>query len=146
MRTIADILDERTLFHADSSQSVRDVAKQMSDLHIGAIAVLSDGKLVGIFSERDVLTRVVAEGRDPDGTPVSTVMTRELIAADPSEDVQSALQKMQERQCRHLPVVDAGNLVGMISIRDLLQIEAGASKERARFLSELVTYSPDYDS
>jgi CBS domain-containing protein len=146
MRTIADILDERTLFHADSSQSVRDVAKQMSDLHIGAIAVLSDGKLVGIFSERDVLTRVVAEGRDPDGTPVSTVMTKELIAADPSEDVQSALQKMQERQCRHLPVVDAGNLVGMISIRDLLQIEAGASKERARFLSELVTYSPDYDS
>jgi CBS domain-containing protein len=146
MRTIADILDERTLFHADSSQSVRDVAKQMSDLHIGAIAVLSDGKLVGIFSERDVLTRVVAEGRDPDGTPVSTVMTKELIAADPSDDVQSALQKMQERQCRHLPVVDAGNLVGMISIRDLLQIEAGASKERARFLSELVTYSPDYDS
>jgi CBS domain-containing protein len=146
MRTIADILEERTLFHADSSQSVRDVAKQMSDLHIGAIAVLSDGKLVGIFSERDVLTRVVAEGRDPDGTPVSTVMTKELIAADPSEDVQSALQKMQERQCRHLPVVEGGHLVGMISIRDLLQIEAGASKERARFLSELVKYSPDYDS
>jgi CBS domain-containing protein len=146
MRLIAEIIEGRPLFHADSHNSVREVARQMSELNIGAIAVMTSGQLAGIFSERDVLTRVVAEGRNPDDTPVASVMTKDLMVADPHDDVQTALQKMQDCKCRHLPVVEAGALVGMISIRDLLQMEARTSRERASFLSELVTTRPDYDS
>lgn len=146
MRQIADIIEGKSLFHADAAQSVRDVARIMSDRNIGAIAILDAGRLVGIFSERDVLTRIVAEGRNPESTSVSSVMSKEIVAASPDDDVPDALQKMHDCKCRHLPVIDSGNLVGMVSIRDLLQVEAGASKERASFLNELVTYSPDYES
>jgi CBS domain-containing protein len=118
----------------------------MADWNVGAIAVVDGDKLVGVFSERDIMMRVVAAGLDPDGTTVANVMTRELIVGDPAEDVPVALQKMHSVNCRHLPVVKSGHLVGMISLRDLLQVEGDATRERANFLNELVTYSPDYDS
>ena len=146
MKQIAELIEGHPLILAQSSDNVRDVARKMSERNIGAIAILDSGKLVGIFSERDLMTRVVVPGLDPDDTPVSNVMTKSLIAADPEEEVGSALQKMQSQGCRHLPVVDEGTLVGMLSLRDLLKIDDDHQRARASFLSELVTYSPDYDS
>lgn len=146
MRQIGEIIEGHPLFHVPSTASVRDVARTMSERNIGAIAVLDSGKLVGIFSERDVLTRIVAEGRNPDDTRVDSVMTRNIIVAAPADDINEALQKMHECNCRHLPVVHGGNLVGMISIRDLLQVDDDANRAKATFLRELVTYSPDYET
>jgi len=146
MRQIGEIIEGHPLFHVPSTASVRDVARTMSERNIGAIAVLDSGKLVGIFSERDVLTRIVAEGRNPDDTRVDSVMTKDMIVAAPADDINDALQKMHERNCRHLPVVQGGNLVGMISIRDLLQVDDDANRAKATFLNELVTYSPDYET
>jgi len=147
MKQIAELIEGRPLYHVESSQKVREVARTMTERNIGAIAVLDSGRLVGVFSERDIMTRVVVPGLDADATPVSQVMTRELVVADPNEDVNAALKKMHSLGCRHLPVVEEGkNLVGMISLRDLLQVEGEASRQKARFLSELVTYSPDYES
>jgi len=146
MRQIGEIIEGHPLFHVPSTASVRDVARTMSERNIGAIAVLDSGKLVGIFSERDVLTRIVAEGRNPDDTRVDSVMTRDIIVAAPADDINEALQKMHECNCRHLPVVQGGNLVGMISIRDLLQVDDDANRAKATFLRELVTYSPDYET
>jgi CBS domain-containing protein len=146
MRQIGEIIEGHPLFHVPSTASVRDVARTMSERNIGAIAVLDSGKLVGIFSERDVLTRIVAEGRNPDDTRVDSVMTKDMIVAAPADDINDALQKMHERNCRHLPVVQGGNLVGMISIRDLLQVDDDANRAKATFLRELVTYSPDYET
>ena len=146
MKTIGEIIQGHPLFHVSSTATVRDVARTMSEHKIGAIAVLDAGKLAGIFSERDIVTRIVAEGRNPDETHVGSVMTKELIVASPSDDINEALQKMQECNCRHLPVVHRGNLVGMISIRDLLKVDDDANRARASFLSELVTYSPDYET
>jgi len=113
---------------------------------VGAIAVLDAGRLVGVFSERDLMARVVATGLDPDHTPVANVMTKELIVADAGDGVGDALQKMNDRKCRHLPVVRSGKLIGMLSIRDLLQIDDENQRQRASFLNELVTYSPDYET
>ena len=76
MKQIAELIEGHPLILADSSDNVRDVARKMSERNIGAIAVLDSGKLVGIFSERDLMTRVVVPGLDPDDTPVSNVMTR----------------------------------------------------------------------
>ena len=146
MRQIGEIIEGHPLFHVSSTSTVRDAARTMSDRNIGAIAVLDSGKLVGIFSERDVLTRIVAEGRNPDDTRVDSVMTKDIIVASPTDDINEALQKMHECKCRHLPVVQGGKLVGMISIRDLLQVDDDANREKATFLRELVTYSPDYET
>jgi CBS domain-containing protein len=146
MKQIAELIEGRPLFHADSFEMVRDVAKRMSAENIGAVAVLDAGKLVGIFSERDVMARVVAPGLNPDKTSVSSVMTKDIVVGAPHDDFDDALQKMHSIGCRHLPVVDDGNLVGMISIRDLLEVDDSMYRERATFLSELVTYSRDYES
>lgn len=146
MKQIAEIIQGRPLIHAEHSENVRDVARKMSDKNVGAVAVLDSGKLVGIFSERDLMKRVVAEGLNPEKTAVEKVMTRDIIVAQPVDDLDSALRKMHNVGCRHLPVVDAGNLIGMISLRDLLEIDDETQRKRVSFLNELVTYSPDYDS
>jgi len=146
MRQIGEIIEGHPLFHVPPTASVRDVARTMSDRNIGAIAVLDSGKLVGIFSERDVLTRIVAEGRNPDDTRVDSVMTKDIFVAAPGDDINNALQKMHDCNCRHLPVVHGGNLVGMISIRDLLQVDDDDNRAKATFLRDLVTYSPDYET
>ena len=146
MKQIAELIEGRPLFHAESSESVRDVAKMMSEKNIGAIAILDSGRLVGVFSERDLMKRVVAAGLNPDKTVVAKVMTRELVVGKPEDDISAALQKMHSLGCRHLPVVDSGNLIGMISLRDLLEIDDDTQRKRVSFLSELVTYSPDYES
>jgi CBS domain-containing protein len=146
MTQIAELIEGRPLIHAESSEKVREVAKRMSKENIGAVAVLDGGKLVGIFSERDVMARVVAPGLDPDNTPIAKVMTRDLVVGAPRDHVDAALQKMHAVGCRHLPVVEDGNLVGMISIRDLLEVDDTLNRKRVTFLNELVTYSPDYES
>jgi CBS domain-containing protein len=146
MKQVSEIIEGHPLIHAEASAKVRDVARMMSERNVGAVAVLDSGKLVGLFSERDLMTRVVAQGLNPEKTPVSAVMTRNLVVAEPLDNIDSALQKMYSLGCRHLPVVDRGNLVGMISLRDLLQIDDETNKEKADFLNDLVTYSPDYES
>jgi CBS domain-containing protein len=146
MKQIGEIIEGHPLFHVAPADIVREVARTMSKNKIGAIAVLDAGKLVGIFSERDVLTRIVAEGRNPDETRVDSVMTKDIIVAAPADDINEALQKMRDCNCRHLPVVQGGRLVGMISIRDLLQVDDDDNRAQATFLRELVTYSPDYET
>ncbi len=146
MKQIAELIEGRPLFHVSSSDKVRDVARRMSEKNIGAIAVVDSGKLVGIFSERDIMSRVVAQGLNPETTAVAEVMTKDIVVGEPGEDIEEALKKMHAVGCRHLPIVDKGNLVGMISIRDLLEVDDEDKRQRVTFLSELVTYSPDYES
>lgn len=146
MSEIAQMIEGRPLIHAESSERVREVARRMSKENVGAVAVLDAGRLVGVFSERDVMSRVVAEGLDPDKTAVANVMTKDIVVANPHESVDSALAKTHAVGCRHLPVVKDGTLVGMLSIRDLLEVDDEDNTNRVRFLRELVTYSPDYES
>lgn len=146
MTQIADLIEGRPLVYAEIDDTVREVARRMADKNIGAVAVLHEGKLVGIFSERDMMTRVVAQSLDPDKTQIATVMTKNIVVAEPQDHVDDALQKMYTLGCRHLPVVADGNLLAMISLRDLLLFDTVASRDKASFLSELVTYSPDYES
>jgi CBS domain-containing protein len=146
MKQIAEIIEGQKLFHAKASDTVRDTAKMMSEKNVGAVAVLDSGRLVGIFSERDLMKRVVAAGLNPEKTTVANVMTKDIVVGKPEEDINTALQKMHSLGCRHLPVVDSGNLVGMVSLRDLLEVDDDTQRKRASFLSELVTYSPDYES
>ena len=146
MRQIGEIIEGHPLFHVPSTASVRDVARTMSERNIGAIAVLDSGKLVGIFSERDVLTRIVAEGKKSRRHARRQRHDQGHHRRRSRRRINDALQKMHERNCRHLPVVQGGNLVGMISIRDLLQVDDDANRAKASFLRELVMYAPDYET
>lgn len=146
MKRIAELIEGQTLTLLESSDKVRTAAKRMAERNIGAAAVVDSGRLTGIFSERDLMSRVVAAGLDPEQTAVGTVMTKNLVVADPDENVDEALQKMHAIHARHLPVVDEGKLIGMISLRDLLEVDDAQQREKATFLGELVTYSPDYES
>ena len=146
MKQIGEIIEGQTLTVVEPGWSVRTAAERMTERNIGAVAVVDRGTLAGVFSERDIMSRVVAKGLNPDSTEVSDVMSREIMVAAPSEDVGAALQKMHSIGSRHLPVVDDGRLVGMLSIRDLLEIDDRDQRDKATFLSELVTYSPDYES
>jgi CBS domain-containing protein len=146
MKQIGELIEGQTLIVIEPGWSVRNAAERMTERNIGAVAVVEKGTLAGVFSERDIMSRVVAKGLDPDSTEVSDVMSRELVVAASTEDVLSAIQKMHSIGSRHLPVVDDGKLVGMISIRDLLEMDDRDQRAKATFLSELVTYSPDYES
>ncbi|HYC92639.1 MAG TPA: CBS domain-containing protein [Thermoanaerobaculia bacterium] len=146
MKQIGELIEGQTLTVIEPGWSVRAAAERMTERNIGAVAVVEKGTLAGVFSERDIMSRVVARGLNPDSTEVSDVMSRELVVAASTEDIGAAIQKMHSIGSRHLPVVDDGRLVGMLSIRDLLEVDDAANRAKATFLNELVTYSPDYES
>ncbi len=100
--------------------TVFQAAQAMNERKVGAIVVLDDGRLVGMFSERDLLRRVVGEQRDPATTRVEDVMTTEIVCCTPQTSLEEAGGAMKNRRIRHLPVVDdEGKLLGLISIGDL---------------------------
>jgi len=100
--------------------TVLDAATLMNDHQIGSLVVLDGGRVVGMFTERDVLRRVVTERRDPVATCVADVMTREVVCCTPDTTADEAASAMKNRRIRHLPVCDAdGAIVGLISIGDL---------------------------
>jgi CBS domain-containing protein len=99
--------------------SVADAAKAMAQEDVGPIPVLDGERLVGILTDRDIVVRVVAEGRDPQSTLVGDVASRDLAAVSPDEDIDRVLQLLAERQVRRLPVVDGETLVGVVAQADI---------------------------
>ncbi|MEC9372301.1 MAG: CBS domain-containing protein [Planctomycetota bacterium] len=115
--------------------SVLEAARVMNEHHIGSLAVVDAQKqLVGIITERDVLTRVVAPERRPGETKVSEVMTHPVLCCGPETPLDEVRALMREKRIRHLPVVEEGSLVGMISIGDLNTAEAKVMTETIRYL------------
>ncbi len=121
-RIVPDLVSNQTLASLPPSATVRDATRVMTERRIGAILVAVDGRLQGIFTERDVLARVVAAGLDPDNTVLGGVMTPNPDTLAPNDTALEALRKMNERGYRHLPVVDGERVVGIVSIRDLYAV------------------------
>lgn len=120
MATIRDLLSNRTIHYVQPEQTVFEAATYMVECNVGAVPVLEGPKLVGIFSERDIMKRVVSEGRDPMTTRISDVMTAGVHSVAPSATCHEAMAMMQDYAVRHLPVCDGSTLVGFLSLRDLL--------------------------
>jgi CBS domain-containing protein len=99
--------------------TVLDAVRKMNQERIGALLVMNGDDLVGIFTERDVLTRIVDQGRDPAATRVAEVMTSKPVVVSAAATVNEAMAVISEKRCRHLPVFDEGRLVGLVSAGDL---------------------------
>jgi len=102
-----------------ASASVVEAARLMRDEHIGSLPITDDEELVGMITDRDITTRVVAEAADPKVTSVGDVVSRDLISVEPDEDLEEAVQLMASHQVRRLPVVENGRLVGIVAQADV---------------------------
>jgi CBS domain-containing protein len=118
-KVVPDIVDQQKIELLSASTTVRDASRNMAERHIGAVLVGQGRRLQGIFTERDVLTRVVARGLDPDTTPLDKVMTRDPDTVGPSDMALEVLERMRVSGYRHLPVVEEGQVIAIVSIRDL---------------------------
>ena len=110
----------------------------MSDLHVGAILVLADRELRGLFSERDLMKRVVLEKLDPERTPVSQVMSTDLATIDELASVEDAMELMQANNCRHLPVTRGSRVVGFLSMRDVMHFELTRKTEELNHMQAYI--------
>ena len=121
MATLRDLISHRTIYYVQPTQTVFEAASYMVESKVGAVPVLDDTKLVGIFSERDIMSRVVTQKRDPTATRVADVMSTEVKMVQPSSTTEEAMCLMQNHGIRHLPVCEGRVLVGFLSLRDLLR-------------------------
>jgi CBS domain-containing protein len=117
-RVVPDIVNNQQLLELPATATVRAAALAMRERHVGAVLVTTDGHLDGIFTERDVVNRVVAEGRDPDRTTLAEVMTADPDTIAPTTTAIEALRLMNDGGYRHLPIVERGRVVGIVSRRD----------------------------
>jgi CBS domain-containing protein len=122
--------------------TVADAVRMMTERNVGMVAVLDGDRLVGLVSERDVVRRVIAASEDPATTVVDDIMTTKIVFATPDEAFQDAVQLMDAANIRHLPVVENGALLSMISVRDLLRVELHARREEIRYLKEYMFHAP----
>jgi CBS domain-containing protein len=139
MSRVRDVLSSKgnivtTIGH---DATVLDAAMVMNERRIGAVVVMDGGKIVGIFTERDLLNRVTVARKDPAATRVGEVMTQEVRVCSPDSPLEECRAAMTHHKLRHLPVADAaGRLIGIISIGDLVAREIAQQEETIRFLHD----------
>jgi CBS domain-containing protein len=128
--------------------TVADVARRMVENRVGAVMVVEEGRLLGIVSERDLVARVIAEGRDPRTATASTVATSEVVTVDADAPVRSVLETFRNRRFRHLPVVEDGRPVGILSTRDFLAFLVEGLEQfihEERYREQLAAGADPYD-
>jgi CBS domain-containing protein len=142
MKPIGPLVSNREVVVVDLATSVAHAARIMTDKQIGAVPVVDGERVAGIFTERDVMGRVVAAGVNPEATPVSTVMSTTLVVADVRDSHDVCLRRMQQARVRHLLVLDGGRLAGVLSLRDLLALELDEKDEEVTLLNAYVHFVP----
>lgn len=138
--SIATLLEGkgRALHTVPASVTVYEAVQKMNQHRIGAVLVLEGSKLAGIFTERDALTRVIAASLDPKSTPLARVMTAQVLTVEPEATVQQVMDIFAEKRCRHLPVIQDEQLVGLISIGDVSRWVANVHRAEAESLRQYI--------
>lgn len=122
MKPVSELLKTRdgTLWHVRPGESVFAALELLARYEVGALMVMDGGKLVGVFSERDYTRKIALQGRNSRETTVAEIMTRQVVTVAPGTGTRTCMLLMSEKKIRHLPVVDGSTVLGMISIRDIL--------------------------
>ena len=142
MKPIHELLNQQQVQCVGKDQSVLEVARRMTEWNVGAVGILDGERLVGIFSERDLMNRVVSRGLSPADTRVEQVMTPHPVVVDADSTVEHCTRVMNQAKCRHLPVVTEGKLVGMISMRDLLLYNLEQKDSEIELMRAFIHYVP----
>lgn len=129
IRPIRSMIEGQVPQTAAGTAAVSEVARTMRDRNIGALMIVEGSRLTGVFTERDALFRVLAPGRDPATTPVGAVMTPSPQTIHPDKPFVEAVRMMIEGGYRHVPVVEDGRVLGMVSVRDALDPEVDEAKK-----------------
>lgn len=139
MKSIREKVLSKKILTVKSGTSIYDTVLFMAEHNIGLVPVLDEeGKLLGVFSERDLVRRVIAKNLDLKNTIVDTVMSKDLVLADINETYEECLKKMKDRGTRHILVIENGKLIGILSIRDLLEIDLKVQKETIEVLHNYI--------
>jgi len=144
MKTLKELLGDRPLHFVKSGMSIIEVAKFMGLHNIGAVPVLEQAEsltLKGIFSERDLMRRCIAKDMDLVNTPVDEVMTKKVIVIESHDNPDYCLQIMKQENIRHVPVIEGKDLIGMISIRDLMLYDLTEKEEKIELLNSYIQYN-----
>ncbi|MBN8493204.1 MAG: CBS domain-containing protein [Burkholderiales bacterium] len=139
MKPVSELLKRhhRTLWHARPEDTVYEALQLLAEYEVGALMVMDQGKLVGVISERDYTRKIALQGRNSKETLVRDIMTREVLYVTPDTGTRRCMALMSEKKIRHLPVIDGQTVVGMISIRDIMD-DIIADHERT--IAELENY------
>lgn len=137
---VADILNSKgnDVLTTTPSTSVYDAIAKMVDHNVGSIVITEDGEICGIFTERDYLRRIILQGRSSKTTPIEEVMTPDVLYVDPSYTVEDCMAIMTEKKCRHLPVMEEGQLAGIISIGDCVRTISANAQARVQSLTDYI--------
>lgn len=139
MKSIKEKVQSKKILTINSGTSIYDAVLFMAEHNIGLVPILSsDGKLLGVFSERDLVRRVIAKGLDLKTTIVDDVMSKDLVLADINETHEECLKKMKNRGTRHILIIENEKLVGILSIRDLLEIDLKVQQETIEVLHNYI--------
>ncbi|KPF61591.1 histidine kinase [beta proteobacterium AAP51] len=139
MSTVSVLLKNRggTLWHVRPETSVYEALELLAGYEVGALMVMEGGRLVGVFSERDYTRKIALQGRNSRTTPVADIMTRQVLTVTPATPTTEAMRLMSARKVRHLPVLEGSTVLGMISIRDILD---HIIAEQASTIEQLESY------
>lgn len=142
MQTLRDIMRSGFLFTVQETAMVSEAVRLMADHNVGIVIVLDGSRLAGVFSERDVVRRVLYQGLDPARTPLGEVMTGCVVTADAEMDYESAMRAMDEAGIRHLLVTSGSTMLSMISVRDLMRAALHDKDEEVQHLREYLYQVP----
>ncbi|MCW8803254.1 MAG: CBS domain-containing protein [Ignavibacteriaceae bacterium] len=138
MENIKELLANREIYTVTKGTSIKDAVFYMADRGVGLIPIMDDGKLVGVFSERDLVKRVIAKNKSLVDTKVEDVMSSNLIVAHTDEANESVLAKMKEAKIRHILIIENEKLIGVLSMRDLLELDLSVCKTTVEVLNNYI--------
>jgi len=140
---ISDLLKTQVVISAAPDQTVLEVARLMVDHNIGAVPVVLQGRMVGIFTERDLMNRVVVGGQDPARTSVGQVMTEDPMTVKPDDSLDTCMTLMRRHGFRHLPVCSDRELTGIVSLRDILLHDLDEKDDEVRMMRTYLHSTPE---
>jgi CBS domain-containing protein len=138
---VSEILEDKghEVLQIEDGATVFDAVKTMVDAAVGSLLVTDGGEIKGIFTERDYLRRMTLEGRDDKETSVREVMSSPLVVVTPQHTIDECMAMMTDRRIRHLPVVDGGDVVGIVSIGDIVKFKSKQQSFEIKYLTDYIT-------
>ena len=142
MRTLGELVRNQKMRYFNRGGTILEVVNYMSEHKIGAVPILDGDRLVGIFSERDLMVRCVAGRLDLEKTKIDDVMTKRVIIMEPGDSYEECLRIMKQEGIRHVPVCDRDKLIGVVSMRDIMQADVEEKEQKIDILHSYIHYNP----